>query len=117
MSAVKLSWQAVVALALSAIAMTMPAMTSAEVEALANPTATMDYPYLGTRGLIFALIAIAALASMARTIPPIAEAAILFVGAHGAAWLILGGIAGFEGRRLRRTSSPWRPLGCLPGAA
>lgn len=44
------------------------------------------------------LIALAAAGTWAIAANPIAQAAVLFIGAHGAAWLLLSGIAGHEGQ-------------------
>ena len=77
----------------------MTAMTAPEAQALADPTATINYPYAATKTLIRGLLLIAALSSLLR-LPRLIEAAILFVGAHLAAWLLLAGIAGFEGMAL-----------------
>jgi NitT/TauT family transport system permease protein len=99
MRAANLSWQAVLALALAIAAVAMPALTTAEAEAYANPAAMILYPYMASRGLILGLPALAALLSVIR-LPPIAEAALLFVAAHLTAWLLLSGIAGFEGTAL-----------------
>ena len=99
MNVLKFCWQGLAALALCAVAAAMPAMTSVEAAALAQPTATLDYPYFTTRGLILGLVSIAALASVTR-IPPILEALVLFICAHGAAWLIIVGITRHEGTAL-----------------
>lgn len=96
MTWLKPSWQAGIALVLALIAQAMPVTTTAEAEALANPTATLDYPlfYLAPGAIV-----LAALASMVR-MPPAASAAVAFAGAHLAAWDLIGGIAGFEGSAL-----------------
>ena len=94
------SWQAIAAIALCLIAMFLPAMTVPEAQQQADPTITMNYPYLGTRSLIEWLLVATALLSMVR-LPPLARAAILLVGAHWAAWLLVGGIVGFEGTALK----------------
>jgi len=85
MSGLKLSWQAGLALLFSVAA------------AIMLPLAGAAAPYSGgTTALIFILVAGAALLS-ALPLPGLLSAAILFVGAHGAAWLLLAGIAGNEG--------------------
>lgn len=99
MTWLKPSWQAVLAIALCLIAVAFGAMTKPEAAALAEPTATLAYPYMGAKGLIIGLLLIAALISMVK-LTPIVEATILFVGAHAAAWLLIKGIAGFEGTAL-----------------
>ncbi|TIR21084.1 MAG: ABC transporter permease [Mesorhizobium sp.] len=99
MTWLKPSWQSVVAIALCLIAFALGAMTKPEAAALADPTATLAYPYMGAKGLIIGLLLIAALVSMVK-LTPIVEATILFVGAHAAAWLLIKGIAGFEGTAL-----------------
>lgn len=88
MSGLHPSWQAALALLLALAALVLGAM--------AAPEASAALPYAGTKYLILGLLAVAALASMAR-LPAWAEAAVLFVAAHGAAWLLISGIAGFEG--------------------
>jgi NitT/TauT family transport system permease protein len=99
MSYIRPSWQAVLAIILCFVAMAMPAMSSLELDARANPTATIDYPFIGTAGLIRILLIIGAAASMAR-LSALGEAAILFVAAHCVAWLLLAGITGYEGTAL-----------------
>jgi NitT/TauT family transport system permease protein len=99
MSFVRPSWQAVVAILLCLAAMALPAMSSLELDARADPTATIDYPFLGTAGLIRILLIVGAAASMAR-LSALGEATILFFAAHAAAWLLLTGIAGYEGTAL-----------------
>ncbi|TPI39969.1 ABC transporter permease [Mesorhizobium sp. B3-1-9] len=99
MSWLKPSWQPVLAIALCLIAFALGAMSKPEAAALAEPAATLAYPYMGAKGLIIGLLLIAALVSMVR-LTPIVEAILLFVGAHAAAWLLIKGIAGFEGTAL-----------------
>ncbi|TPI28037.1 ABC transporter permease [Mesorhizobium sp. B3-1-6] len=99
MSWLKPSWQPVLAIALCLIAFALGAMSKPEAAALAEPAATLAYPYMGARGLIIGLLLIAALVSLA-TLTPVVEAIVLFVGAHAAAWLLIKGIAGFEGTAL-----------------
>ncbi|MCC6203758.1 MAG: ABC transporter permease, partial [Hyphomicrobiales bacterium] len=50
MSFVRPSWQAVLGILLCLAAMALPAMSSLELDARADPTATIDYPFLGTAG-------------------------------------------------------------------
>ena len=99
MSFVRPSWQAVVAILLCLAAMAPPAMNSLERDGRADPTATIDYPFIGTAGLIRILLIVGAAASMAR-LSALGEATILFFAAHAAAWLLLTGIAGYEGTAL-----------------
>ena len=99
MNWLKPSWQAVLAIVLCVIATALGAMSKPEAAALADPTASINYPYLGTKGLMLGLAIVAALISMTR-IPSLAEAVVLFVGAHFVAWLLISGIAGFEGTAL-----------------
>ena len=99
MSIFRPSWQAVLAIALCLLALALPAMSSLELEARANPTATIDYPFIGTAGLIRMLLILGAAASMVR-LSAVSEALILLVAAHAAAWLLLSGIAGYEGTAL-----------------
>lgn len=95
----KPSWQAVLAILLCLIAVALGAMSKPEAAALADPTASINYPYFGTKGVMLGLAIVAALISMIR-IPSLAEAVVLFVGAHLVAWLLISGIAGFEGTAL-----------------
>jgi NitT/TauT family transport system permease protein len=88
MNRFKPSWQAVLAFLLC--------LASVASGSIAAADAAGVYPYEGTRGLILALIAGAALVSMFR-ISAIVEALVLFIGAHLAAWLLIRGIAGVEG--------------------
>ncbi|WP_410000512.1 ABC transporter permease [Mesorhizobium sp. SP-1A] len=92
MSGFRPSWQAVLALFLCIVAAALGAMTLPETTAAAGAT----YPYAGTKYLMLGLVAAAALLSMMR-LPALVEAAVLFIGAHVAAWLLIRGIAGFEG--------------------
>ncbi|CDX59589.1 Binding-protein-dependent transport systems inner membrane component [Mesorhizobium plurifarium] len=99
MTWLKPSWQSVLAIALSLIAFALGAMTKPEAAALAEPAATLAYPYMGAKGLIIGLLLLAALVSAVK-LTPMVEAIVLFVGAHAAAWLLIKGIAGFEGTAL-----------------
>ncbi|WP_434723385.1 ABC transporter permease [Mesorhizobium sp. RIZ17] len=99
MSWLKPSWQSVLAIALCLIAFALGAITKPEAAALAEPAATLAYPFMGAKGLLIGLLIVAALVSMVR-LTPIVEAIVLFVGAHAAAWLLIKGIAGFEGTAL-----------------
>ncbi|UCI34146.1 ABC transporter permease [Mesorhizobium sp. B4-1-4] len=99
MSWLKPSWQAVLAIVLCLIAVTLGAMSKPEAAALADTAASINYPYLGTKGLMLGLAIVAALISMVR-LPSLGEAVVLFVGAHLVAWLLISGIAGFEGTAL-----------------
>ncbi|BAV46266.1 nitrate ABC transporter [Mesorhizobium sp. 113-1-2] len=99
MNLIRPSWQAVLAIVLCVIAIALGAMSKPEAAALADPAASINYPYLGTKGLMLGLAIVAALVSMIR-IPSLAEAVVLFVGAHLVAWLLISGIAGFEGTAL-----------------
>ncbi|MDH6232429.1 NitT/TauT family transport system permease protein [Mesorhizobium soli] len=87
MSALKISWQAALALVLCVIAAFTLPVAGAEGS---NPFSS------STTLAIFALVGLAALISMMRVTDALA-ATTLFVGAHGAAWLLLAGIAGNEG--------------------
>ena len=99
MSLLKPSWQAVLAILLCLAAVWLGAMTKPEAQALADPTISLDYPYLGTKSVILWALIVAAVASMTK-LSAVARAAVLFVAAHLAAWLIIGGITGFEGTAL-----------------
>ncbi|CDX50268.1 Binding-protein-dependent transport systems inner membrane component [Mesorhizobium plurifarium] len=99
MNWLKPSWQSVLAIALCLVAFALGAMTKPEAAALAEPAATLAYPYMGAKGLIIGLLLIAALVSAVK-LTPVVEAIVLFVGAHAAAWLLIKGIAGFEGTAL-----------------
>lgn len=83
----KPSWQVALAVLLCAVAMATMPMLAAEA------TAPMSR---GTTSLVIGLIALSGVASFAM-FSGIASAAVLFVGAHGAAWLLIAGIAGNEG--------------------
>ncbi|RWP86157.1 MAG: ABC transporter permease [Mesorhizobium sp.] len=96
MNWLKPSWQAVSAIVLCLIAVALGPIAAPKVEALAQPAGTLMYPYVATNWLIFGVLLLAALISMAR-IPSVVEAVVLFIGAHLAAWLLIGGITGFEG--------------------
>ncbi|WP_027168669.1 ABC transporter permease [Mesorhizobium sp. WSM3224] len=99
MNWLKPSWQSVLAIALCLIALALGAMTKPEAAALAEPAAALTYPYMGAKGLMIGLLLIAALVSIVKLTPAV-EAIVLFVGAHAAAWLLIKGIAGFEGTAL-----------------
>ncbi|MBX3576775.1 MAG: ABC transporter permease [Rhizobiaceae bacterium] len=95
----RFTWQAVAAAVLLVVAFWHPAMTLPEAAQLADPTITMDYPYIGSLGIIRWLLILGILVSLVRMPAPV-EAAVLLVAAHGAAWLLISGIAGFEGTAL-----------------
>ncbi|UVK52008.1 ABC transporter permease [Mesorhizobium sp. AR02] len=97
MNWLKPSWQAVLAVVLCLIAVALGAIAAPKVDPLAEPAGTLIHPYATTSWLIFGVLLLAALISMAR-IPSIVEAVVLFIGAHLVAWLLIGGIAGFEGQ-------------------
>ncbi|WP_018428643.1 ABC transporter permease [Hoeflea sp. 108] len=87
MSFSRLSWQVGLALVLCAVAMTTMPMLAPEAAApMSNGMST----------LVIGLVALSAVASFAM-FSGAASAAVLFVGAHGAAWLLIAGIAGNEG--------------------
>ncbi|PWK72739.1 ABC transporter permease [Aminobacter sp. AP02] len=87
MSFSRLSWQVALALVLCAVAMTTMPMLAAEAAApMSNGTST----------LVIGLVALSAVASFAM-FSGAASAAVLFIGAHGAAWLLIAGISGNEG--------------------
>ncbi|MER9937825.1 ABC transporter permease [Mesorhizobium sp. M0088] len=96
MNWLKPSWQAVLAIVLCLIAVALGPIAAPKVDALAQPAGTLIYPYVATTWLIFGVLLLAALISMTR-IPSVVEAVVLFIGAHLAAWLLIGGITGFEG--------------------
>ncbi|UDL89649.1 ABC transporter permease [Mesorhizobium sp. PAMC28654] len=96
MTRLKPSWQAVLAIVICLIAVALGAIAAPKVDALAQPSGTLTYPYAATTWLIFGVLLLSALISMAR-ISSIVEAVVLFIGAHLVAWLLIGGIAGFEG--------------------
>ena len=99
MTCLKPSWQSVLAIVFCLVAFALGTMSKPEAAALAQPAATIAYPYMGTKGLILGLLLIAALVSAVR-LAPVVEATVLFIGAHFAAWLLIKGIAGFEGTAL-----------------
>ena len=96
MSWLKPSWQAVLAIVLCVAGLALGAIAAPKVDPLAQPAGTLIYPYAATSWLIFGALLLAALISMAR-MPSIVEAVVLFIGAHLVAWLLIGGISGFEG--------------------
>jgi len=87
MSGLRFSWQAILAIVLC-----LPAVATLPLAGAAGSA-----PFGGgATALVFALIVICALASMAARSALLA-AVILFVGAHGAAWVLIAGIFGNEG--------------------
>ena len=81
------SWQGILALVLTAIAMiTLPIMA----EGAPDPVSSI------TAGLTIALIVAVALVSFSP-LPKLYVAAILLIGAHWAAWVLLAGVTGNEG--------------------
>ncbi|PLP57906.1 nitrate ABC transporter [Mesorhizobium loti] len=96
MKALKPSWQAVLAIVLCLVAAIWGAMSVPEVAAGTQPTATIEYPYMGTKGLMYGIAIVAAVLSMFVLVPAL-EALILFAGSTTVALLLLHGIAGFEG--------------------
>lgn len=99
MSWLKPSWQAVLAILLCLVALALGAMSKPEAAALADPAASFDYPYFGLRTPMIGLAVLAGLISMLR-ISFLAEAVMLFIGAHLVAWMLISGITGFEGTAL-----------------
>ncbi|MEQ1943071.1 ABC transporter permease [Mesorhizobium sp. VNQ89] len=99
MSRFRPSWQALAALVLVIFVLLLGPLTKPEAEALANPTATINYPYLGTGSLMIWLLVVGSLLAM-FSLPRLFEATLLFVVAHLVAELLLTGIAGFEGSAL-----------------
>ncbi|TRD00909.1 ABC transporter permease [Mesorhizobium sp. WSM4303] len=99
MNWLKPSWQAVLALLLCLVALALGAMSKPEAAALADPAASFDYPYFGIKTPMIVLGMLAGLISMLR-ISELAEAVVLFVGAHLVAWMLISGITGFEGTAL-----------------
>ncbi|MBX4859187.1 ABC transporter permease [Rhizobium sophorae] len=85
------SWQGVVALLLCVGALTaLPLMAEGAARALND----------GTASLIFTIVIAAALLSFAPQ-PPAYRATVLFIGAHGAAWMLLSALSGNEGTATR----------------
>jgi len=87
MTTFKVSWQAVLALVLCAIALARLPLASIDGAPIFSSGATVA---------VFVLIGGAALSSM-LPLSQILAAAVLFIGAHGAAWLLIAAIAGSEG--------------------
>ncbi|PWJ83895.1 NitT/TauT family transport system permease protein [Pseudaminobacter salicylatoxidans] len=87
MSTFKISWQAALAIVVCAIALARLPIASVNDTAIFAPGAT---------SAIFVLIGGAALLSM-FPLSAMLTAAVLFIGAHGAAWLLIAAIAGSEG--------------------
>jgi NitT/TauT family transport system permease protein len=99
MSRLNLSWQAVLAIILCVAAMSLGPMSTPEAQALADPTISLDYPWFGTKFLIFWPILIGAVVSIAP-LSVLVRVVVLFVCAHFAAWEIVSGIPGFDGTAL-----------------
>ncbi|WP_192258497.1 ABC transporter permease [Mesorhizobium caraganae] len=99
MNWLKPSWQALLAIALCLVALALGAMSKPEAAALADPAASFDYPYFGIKTPMIGLAVLAGLISMLR-ISSLAEAVVLFIGAHLVAWMLISGITGFEGTAL-----------------
>lgn len=93
------SWQALSAIALMAVSIFLPAMTTIALDAVANPTASYQVPFEVTESVIRIVLTLAALLSMLRLSAGV-EAVILLVGSSTAAWLLIDGIAGAEGTAL-----------------
>ena len=83
----KPGWQALTALLLLLIAWVFGPLTTGD--AGSSPLEAM-------RPILFAVLAATAILSMTRISAPL-KALVLLLGAHGAAWLLLSGIAGHEG--------------------
>ncbi len=96
MRGVRIYWQAVVALGLALLARVSGPWSTLEAQALADPTISMDYPFMTSKGLIFGLVVVAALATAPR-VSVAAKAVLLFIAAHSAAWMLITEIRGFEG--------------------
>jgi NitT/TauT family transport system permease protein len=99
MSRLAISWQALLALALCVAAWAYGPMTTAEVQALADPTASTSYPFMGTRSSMLYALGLTALVSM-LPLARVVQAAVLFVAAHWVGWALVSGIGGFEGTAL-----------------
>lgn len=101
------SWQGVVALLLCLLALTsLPLLAEGAAQPLTD----------GMASLVFIIIIAAALLSFAPQ-PPAYRATVLFIGAHGAAWMLLSALSGNEGMATRASFCCSSPAGCLPGAA
>ncbi|MDP3898517.1 MAG: ABC transporter permease [Mesorhizobium sp.] len=81
----RMPWQSLTALLLAAIALFGLPIVASDASAVSATTL-----------VIFALV-LAGAAAPALRLSAVAEAALLFVAAHGAAWLLLAGVAGHEG--------------------
>ncbi|NNH60786.1 ABC transporter permease [Rhizobium laguerreae] len=85
------SWQGVVALLLCIGAlMALPLLADGATRPLTD----------GTASLIFIIVIAAALLSLAPQ-PPAYRAIVLFIGAHGAAWMLLSALSGNDGAATR----------------
>jgi len=100
MRALRPNWQAVAALLLIAAALFMRTMTVPEAAALADRAAGISYPFAATKTAIVGLLMVAAMSSLMQ-LPRAVEAAVLFIGTHLAAWLLIAGISGYEGTALK----------------
>lgn len=96
MKALKPSWQAVLAVVLCLVAAILGAMSAPEMAAWAQPTATIDYPYVGTKAMMYGIVIIAAVLSMFAFAPAL-QALVLCVGSTAVALMLVRGITGFEG--------------------
>lgn len=85
------SWQGVVALLLCLLALTsLPLLAEGAAQPLTD----------GMASLVFIIVIAAALLSFAPQ-PPAYRATVLFIGAHGAAWMLLSALSGNEGMATR----------------
>ena len=72
------SWQAILALACCIAAIALGALSTLELDAIANPTASINYPFLGSGAAIRNLLIVAAVVSMIR-MPARTKAILLLV--------------------------------------
>ncbi|MGE0503081.1 MAG: ABC transporter permease [Rhizobiaceae bacterium] len=97
MTGYRFPWQAILAILLALAAWAGGAWSLPEATVIADPTISMDYPFLGSKGLIAGLLVVGGLAAMPPRVGDAAKAFLLFVVAHAVGWLLIDGIRGFEG--------------------
>ncbi|TIX91184.1 ABC transporter permease [Rhizobium sp. P44RR-XXIV] len=88
MKALRFSWQGALALLLCAAAVAMLPLFAADAAS----------PFTGGMTILVFLLLIAAAVASFASLGPALLATALFIGAHGAAWLLLSGLTGNEGK-------------------
>ncbi len=88
MKALRFSWQGALAILLCAAAVAMLPLFAADAAS----------PFTGGMTILVFLLLIAAAVASFASLGPALLATALFIGAHGAAWLLLSGLTGSEGK-------------------